>query len=109
MKITEKVSPRHPDKIADRIAGALVDYCYSEEKNPKCAFEVLIGHDACFITGETSVSVPREIIDNILIMICGKKLSKIEYVEVPQDIHLANNQKELRCGDNGVFAGFLMP
>lgn len=109
MKITEKVSPRHPDKIADRIAGALVDYCYSKEKNPKCAFEVLIGHDACFITGETSVSVSRKIIDNTLIKICGKKLSKIEYVEVPQDVHLANNQKKLRCGDNGVFAGFPMP
>ena len=47
MQITEKVSPMHPDKIADRIAGALVDYCYSQEENPKCAFEVLIGHKHC--------------------------------------------------------------
>ena len=35
MQITEKVSPMHPDKIADRIAGALVDYCYKEQENPK--------------------------------------------------------------------------
>jgi len=25
----EKVNPSHPDKIADRIAGALVDYAYT--------------------------------------------------------------------------------
>ena len=45
MNITEKVSPSHPDKIADRIAGALVDYCYTKENNPKCAFEVSKGVD----------------------------------------------------------------
>lgn len=25
----EKVNPKHPDKIADRIAGAIVDLAYS--------------------------------------------------------------------------------
>ena len=30
----------------------------------------------------------------------------IDYVEVPQDIHLAENQKgTIRCGDNGIFKG----
>lgn len=110
MKITEKVSMSHPDKIADRIAGALVDYCYSVADNPKCAFEVLIGHRACFITGETSVSIPVETVASIAQRICGEKLDKFEYIEVPQDAHLAQNQaNEVRCGDNGVFAGFPMP
>lgn len=109
MRITEKVSPMHPDKIADRIAGALVDYCYSVAENPKCAFEVLIGHGACFITGETSVHIPEETVKSIALRICGESLSEFRYIEVPQDEHLANNQKELRCGDNGVFAGFPMP
>ena len=27
----EKVNPAHPDKIADRIAGALVDLAYAQE------------------------------------------------------------------------------
>ena len=111
MRITEKVSPMHPDKIADRIAGALVDYCYSVEENPKCAFEVLIGHGCCFITGETSVHVPTEYAKNIALRICGENLEKFEYIEVPQDNMLAMNQRwaEVRCGDNGVFAGFPMP
>ena len=110
MKITEKVSPMHPDKISDRIAGALVDYCYSVEENPKCAFEVLIGHKACFITGETSVHIPEDYVKNIALRICGESLDEFRYLEVPQDNILANNQsQEVRCGDNGVFAGFPMP
>ena len=111
MKITEKVSPMHPDKIADRIAGALVDYCYSVEETPKCAFEVLIGHGCCFVTGETSVHIPADYVKNIATRICGETLEKFEYIEVPQDNCLAMNQRheEARCGDNGVFAGFPMP
>lgn len=109
MKITEKVSPMHPDKIADRIAGALVDYCYRQTVNPKCAFEVLIGHKCCYITGETSVHIPGDFVLEIAERISGEKLDRFEYKEVPQDKHLADNQDELRCGDNGVFAGFPMP
>ena len=40
----EKVNPSHPDKVADRIAGAIVDLAYAAEENPKIAVEVLIGH-----------------------------------------------------------------
>ena len=43
----EKVNPSHPDKVADRIAGALVDLAYAHQENPKVAIEVLIGHDHC--------------------------------------------------------------
>ena len=31
----EKVNPCHPDKVADRIAGALVDAAYRKEENPR--------------------------------------------------------------------------
>ena len=27
----EKVNPKHPDKVADRIAGAIVDLAYTKE------------------------------------------------------------------------------
>ena len=36
----EKVNPSHPDKVADRIAGAIVDLAYTKEENPKVAVEV---------------------------------------------------------------------
>ena len=40
----EKVNPSHPDKVADRIAGAIVDLAYKREENPRIAVEVLLGH-----------------------------------------------------------------
>ena len=51
----EKVNPSHPDKIADRIAGAIVDLAYTKDSYPKIAVEVLIGHDECNIIIETNV------------------------------------------------------
>ena len=50
----EKVNPAHPDKIADRIAGALVDLAYKNQDNPQVAVEVLIGHGECYIISESS-------------------------------------------------------
>ena len=29
----EKVNPSHPDKVADRMAGAIVDLCYTKSRN----------------------------------------------------------------------------
>ena len=101
----EKVSPMHPDKIADRIAGALVDYCYTQDERPKCAFEVLIGHGGCEIVGETSVKIPVGVVCGIGERISHGKMA-VNYHEVPQDVELAKNQSEkILCGDNGIFLG----
>ena len=55
----EKVNPCHPDKVADRIAGALVDLAYKKAENPRIAVEVLIGHGVCHIIVETSVMLDK--------------------------------------------------
>lgn len=101
----EKVNPKHPDKIADRIAGAIVDLAYSKEENPRIAVEVLIGHGVCHVIAETSISFYEYEIQDIVERIAGNKV-KTDYVEVAQDKHLARNQSEsIRCGDNGIFKG----
>ena len=100
----EKVNCKHPDKIADRIAGAIVDIAYEKEENPKVAVEVLIGHGKCHIIAETSVELKFEEVDAIVKRIAGNV--ETDLVVVPQDKHLAKNQsKEIRCGDNGIFKG----
>lgn len=100
----EKVNPMHPDKIADRIAGAIVDLAYKKSDNPKIAVEVLIGHGECHIIAETSVGFSDNEIEEIVGRIAGGY--DITYIEVPQDKYLANNQNEkIRCGDNGIFKG----
>ena len=40
----EKVNPSHPDKLCDRIAGAIVDLAYAQVADPRIAVEVLLGH-----------------------------------------------------------------
>lgn len=100
----EKVNPKHPDKVADRIAGAIVDLGYKLQENPKIAVEVLIGHGVCHVIAETSVNFNKEDIESIISRIAGD-MSK-DVVLVPQDTQLSRNQeKEIRCGDNGIFKG----
>ena len=101
----EKVNPSHPDKLADRIAGAFVDYAYSQDVNPRIAVEVLIGHGVCHIIAETSVIFPSTVVSEIVERIVGDNVL-VDYRDVPQDVFLAENQKgRLRCGDNGIFKG----
>ena len=100
----EKCNPSHPDKVADRIAGALVDYVYTQEENPKIAVEVLIGHGKCYIITETSVHIPIDLVGRIVGRIAGRM--SVTYDENKQDVHLAGNQEgAIRCGDNGIFKG----
>lgn len=100
----EKVNPSHPDKIADRIAGAIVDIAYTKNDNPKIAVEVLIGHRRCFVIIETSEDMYYEEVNKIVKRIGGNV--ELDLTVVKQDEHLANNQNEkIRCGDNGIFKG----
>lgn len=100
----EKVNPCHPDKVADRIAGALVDLAYKKAENPRIAVEVLIGHGVCHIIVETSVMLDKSEVVATVHRIAGNLT--IDYAEVPQDSHLADNQADgVRCGDNGIFKG----
>ncbi len=101
----EKVNPAHPDKLADRIAGALVDYAYRCEANPRIAVEVLLGHGVCHIIAETSVQIPLCYVEETVHRIAGDDVLT-DYVQVHQDVHLAANQTHgFRCGDNGIFKG----
>ena len=100
----EKVNPSHPDNVADRIAGAIVDLAYKTEADPKVAVEVLIGHGVCYVIVETSADIFAEQIKRIVTRIAGS-MAVISDIR-PQDEILAANQKEgIRCGDNGIFRG----
>lgn len=102
----EKVSPAHPDKIADRIAGAIVDLAYSLSENPQVACEVMIGHGDCFIINETSQPLAEKDVLAIVRRISKNDNIILHYKEVPQDSILAMNQThEIRCADNGIFKG----
>ena len=103
----EKVNPAHPDKVADRIAGAIVDIAYETQIDPKVAVEVLIGHGVCHIIAETSAKLNKKKVVAAVHRIAGNL--DVDLVVVPQDAHLAQNQADaIRCGDNGIFKGMPM-
>lgn len=102
----EKCNPKHPDKIADRIAGAIVDLVYkkSKKENPRVAVEVLIGHNKCHIIAESSIRLYNKDIKEIVNRIAGDVI--VDFKCVAQDKHLADNQSiDIKCGDNGIFKG----
>lgn len=102
----EKVNPAHPDKVADRIAGALVDLAYKKQENPKVAVEVLIGHGVANVITESSVIFTENEVQGVVERITGRDDIYISLVRSEQDQHLAKNQEGLvRCGDNGIFKG----
>lgn len=102
----EKVNPSHPDKVADRIAGAIVDLAYKKEENPKIAVEVLLGHGFVNLIIESSVNISDAEAEAIVSRITKRTDLKVSLVMVAQDPILASNQdKEVRCGDNGIFKG----
>lgn len=102
----EKVNPSHPDKVADRLAGAIVDLAYQKNRNPKVAVEVLVGHGICNIIIESSEYFSCNTdIKPLVERIVGKDV-EIRLIAVKQDEFLAKNQHEkIRCGDNGIFKG----
>ena len=86
----EKVNPAHPDKIADRIAGAIVDLAYTKNNNPKVAVEVLIGHGVCHVIIESSESFTADEVEKAVKRIAGDVA--LDLVVEKQDEHLAKNQ-----------------
>lgn len=102
----EKVNPCHPDKVADRIAGAIVDLAYKKSSNPKIAVEVLIGHGECNVIAESSEDIATYDVEKIVRRIAQDDNILVRFNCVPQDKHLADNQMgAVRCGDNGIFKG----
>ena len=78
----EKVNPSHPDKVADRIAGALVDLAYKREENPRIAVEVLLGHGVANLIIESSVAFTQTEVEAVVFRITGQKNLKVQLVMV---------------------------
>lgn len=112
----EKVNPYHPDKVADRIAGAVVDLCYARTEggiksgNPRVAVEVLVGHGTATVIIETSLGrrelKAADVVDIVRRLCPDISTEQMHIMIAEQDRHLAQNQSRgLRCGDNIIAKG----
>jgi S-adenosylmethionine synthetase len=69
---SESVTEGHPDKMADQISDAILDYIIQRDKNAKVACETLLSNGYCIIAGELKTTtyapmqdIAREVIREI--------------------------------------------
>jgi S-adenosylmethionine synthetase len=106
MKTAECVSPKHPDKLCDRISDKLLDLYLEGDPYSRCAIETMGGHGKVFITGE--VTSKTELSDEKIKQVV-KEISDIEDVT----IHLVQQSREIAqgvdtggAGDQGIMIGY---
>jgi S-adenosylmethionine synthetase len=69
---SESVTEGHPDKMADQISDAILDYIIENDKNARVACETLVSNGFCVIAGELKTTayapmqeIAREVVQEI--------------------------------------------
>ncbi|MBX7103745.1 MAG: methionine adenosyltransferase [Gemmataceae bacterium] len=55
---SESVSMGHPDKVADQISDAVLDFCLQHDPTSRVACETLVTTDHCTVAGEITTKAP---------------------------------------------------
>jgi S-adenosylmethionine synthetase len=65
---SESVSMGHPDKVADQISDAILDFCLAHDPMSRVACETLVTTDHCTVAGEVTTKAPltRVAVDKIV-------------------------------------------
>lgn len=102
-RTAESVSPKHPDKLCDRISDAVLDAYLSVDRDSRVAVEVAGGHGKVFVTGEVS---SRSEID---IQPIVKRIAGDIECELRLDIQspeIARGVDSGGAGDQGIMVGY---
>ncbi|PAF47990.1 methionine adenosyltransferase [Helicobacter sp. 13S00401-1] len=118
---SESVTEGHPDKMADQISDAILDYIIDKDKSARVACETLVSNGFCVIAGElkTSVYAPMQEIARDTIRKIGytDALYGFDYRsaavlngigEQSPDINQGVDRKdgEIGAGDQGLMFGY---
>ena len=60
-RTAEFVSPKHPDKICDRISDKILDYCLTQDRDARVAVETMGGHGHIYVNGEVTIDSDKQI------------------------------------------------
>jgi S-adenosylmethionine synthetase len=65
---SESVSMGHPDKVADQISDAVLDFCLTHDPMSRVACETLVTTDLAVVAGEITTQAPltREAVDKLV-------------------------------------------
>ena len=114
IRTAECVTPRHPDKLCDRISDAILDDALRQDSFSRVAVETMGGHGIITVTGEMTtrgyVDVPR-IVDTI--MLEGRHPQDVEHKGYGVQVNIARQSPEIAqgvdtggAGDQGIMVGY---
>ena len=117
---SESVSMGHPDKVADQISDAVLDFCLSHDEKSRVACETLVTTDLVIVAGEITTRAPLtpEVVDKL----ARDTVREIGYVDPnigfaadtckvqchlhKQSPHIAMGVDTGGAGDQGMMFGF---
>jgi len=104
MKTAECVTPKHPDKLCDRISDAILDACLEQDPKSRVAIETMGGHGIITITGELTTNAyvnMREIAQKIAGEQYGVQVNVVKQSrEIAQGVDIGG------AGDQGIMVGY---
>jgi len=104
IKTAECVTPRHPDKLCDRVSDAILDACLLQDPMSRVAIETMGGHGIVSVTGELTTKAyinVREIVQNIV----GNQYG-VQVNIVSQSPEIAGGVDTGGAGDQGIMVGY---
>lgn len=102
----EKVNPSHPDKLADRIAGAVVDLAYAKTPSPWITADVLLSRGRCHVLVDASVPMRTAQVSAVIRRIAGDVVPDVHFARPnPRLAQAAPPEAALLCPSNGIYAG----
>ena len=105
IRTAECITPRHPDKICDRISDAILDKCLSQDPLSRVAVETCGGHGKVFVTGEITTNAHIGDIENIVNRICEQKMEVTTNI-VKQSNFISQGVDNGGAGDQGIMVGY---
>lgn len=104
-RTAESVSPKHPDKLCDRISDAILDAYLSVDPNARVAAETCGGHGVVFVTGEITSTANGIDIPAIVKRIAGENV-EVHTKIVKQSPEIAQGVDTGGAGDQGIMIGY---
>jgi len=104
IRTAECITPKHPDKICDRISDAILDECLRQDPSSRVAVETCGGHGKIYITGEITTSATVDI-PVIAKEVYGKPI-EVETNIVQQSNFIAQGVDTGGAGDQGIMVGY---
>lgn len=100
----ESVTPKHPDKVCDRVSDAILDECLKQDRDSRVAVETMGGHGTIYVTGEITTKAKIRVRE-VITRIAGRHLGYQENIAL-QSPDIAKGVDTGGAGDQGIVSGY---